>query len=105
MNFVKSWKGVIAALIAVAFIVTSALAFDRYVAKDADLRLVELRLDQKIKDDKKDRLQDRKDQKQERIWNYEDRYGCSGLADCKKFMPKEVYEMYRQMVRDLIKME
>ena len=105
ISFITSWKGIVAALMAAAFIATSVLAVDRYVAKDADLRLVAMRLDQKIQDDKKDRLQDRKDRMQERVWNYEDRYGCSGLADCKKFMPKEVYEMYRQMVRDLVRVE
>ena len=53
-----------------------AFSLDSYVAKAKDLRQVEVRLDQKI-------VQDRIDFLQGQIWKLEDRYGtdCNMMKD------------------------
>ena len=60
---------------------------DSYYAKAAKLQLVEMRLDQKIKSDKRDFIQ-------RRLWQLEDRYRD-------RIMPPSVREEYRRLKMDL----
>ena len=109
MNFIKSWRAIVGALAAVVLIASATLAvsnlFVTATVLDAataeirkEVKLVSMRLEQKIRNDNRTDLQ-------KRIWSYEDRYGCAGLVECKQFMPKDVYELYRQMVKDLEEMK
>lgn len=64
-----------------------------YFAKAKDLNLVELRLDQKILDDRYNSIR-------ERIWSLEDKYGDM----CKNAPPREKNE-YRKLLLDLKRIE
>jgi len=57
-----------------------------YFAKDSDLKLVEMRLDQKIRNDQMYDIQ-------MQLWKFEDRYEGSPLSD----WPHEDRERYRQL--------
>lgn len=66
------------------------IAFDGYVAKAADLRLVDLRLDRKI-------LQDDRTRTQQQLWNLEDRH----KIDCLK-VERDARSPFRDQCRTLL---
>jgi hypothetical protein len=74
--------------VVLAALVGTIFTLDDRWAKAAEVKRVELRLDQKILNDRIDRLQ-------ERIWKLEDRYG--GPA---KIRDPAVLEEYRKLNRD-----
>lgn len=80
MKQIKLW---IAIIVGMLTIVGSLYAFDKHYAKAERLEMVELRLSQKI-------LQDRADWIQERIYRLEDRY-------VDRIMPQSVIEEYRRL--------
>lgn len=63
------------------------IAIDSHYAKAAEVKALELRIDQKI-------ILDRQDRVQERIWKYEDRY-----ADINK-APETTKEEYRELQKE-----
>jgi|GEM_PF-2807462 hypothetical protein len=65
---------------------------DSRYAHDADVTLIEMRLEQKI-------LTDRSSQIQQRIWKIEDRYPDMSQA------PETVQEEYRQLKRELYSLD
>jgi len=81
--------GTIAIIIA---LFSAVWAANEYVAKAKDLRMVELRLDQKID---ADRIKDI----QQRIWMLEDRFGVDRSSQ-----PKEVREEIRNLKIELQKL-
>lgn len=79
MNWVQSG-------IALTTLVAATAGGISYFAKDADLQLVELRLDQKIRADQMYDIQTQ-------LWKFEDRYEGTPVCD----WPKEDKERYRQL--------
>lgn len=88
------WKVGLAIPGAVAVLVGSVVTANDYFAKSKDLQLVEYRLDQKIRYDRMDRIQ-------ERLWNYEDKY--RGIPEC-DWAPQDLDE-YRRLELELRKLE
>ena len=86
-----SWIG--AAGVAVSTLAGGFTYLDSQYAKATDMKLVQLRLEEKI-------LTDREAVIQQRIWSIEDRYD-----DFLKVAPAAVKEEHRQMVMDLEKIK
>lgn len=82
--------------ISVSFVLTlltitgTLFTIDDRWAKAADVKLVELRLDQKIYSDRLHNIQ-------QRMWSLEDRYGEE------KYMPPAIKEEYRRLKQEYIK--
>jgi hypothetical protein len=69
-------------------IITAYFAIDSHYAKAAEVKKLELRLEQKIVADRSEKLQ-------ERIWKFEDRYPDKSKA------PREVQEAWRVLEKEL----
>lgn len=81
---------VVLAVTALTVIIGGWVSFDGYVAKAADVRLVELRLDRKILKDDRTRVQ-------QRIWQFEDR----NRTDCLK-AERDARSPHRDQCRTLL---
>ena len=81
----KNLQTLIAVTLGICSLIGIILATDTYFAKAKDMKMLELRVDQKIQQDYNRDLQ-------ERIWRIEDKFGI----DCSK-MPENVRKTYREM--------
>jgi len=81
---------VVLGITALTLIIGGWISFDSYVAKAADLRLVDLRLEKKI-------LKDDRTRTQQQIWNLEDR----ARIDCMK-AERDVRSPFRDQCRELL---
>ena len=81
-----NWETAIASLATLFALIGGVVGAVEYFAKDCDLTLVELRLDQKIRNDEMYSIQ-------EQLWRFEDRYEGSPLSD----WPFEDRERYRKL--------
>ena len=88
MSNLKDYLGVIIALAAVIGVISGGLA---YFAKAEDLKLVELRLDQKI-------VSDQVAQIQSRIWQLEDR---NQGKPCVEWRAQDERDEYRRLLEQL----
>lgn len=84
---IKQINGITGAILGVAALVGVSFGAVNYFATAQDLKLVEMRLDQKI-------VSDRIQQLQERIWMLQDRYQ-------KTSMPAEVKNEIRQLQMEI----
>ena len=84
MQLLKKLDGYISPILTIISIITMLFTIDAYYAKASAVDKLEMRLEQKI-------LQDRQDRVQERIWTMEDRWVK------KEKMPKETLEHLRQL--------
>jgi len=80
---------VVTTISALTVIIGSWMAFDGWVAKAADVKLVEFRLDRKI-------LSDDRARTQQQIWNLEDRYGV-GCAQAEKAVRDQCRDLREQL--------
>ena len=85
----KKIRNILGIIIAVGAVIGILFSLDAYVAKAKDVQQLEIRLDQKI-------LQDRSDFLQEQIWKFEDRYGYN-LGE----MKEDMRDRYRRLKKSL----
>jgi len=82
--------------IAFSTIIGTAFGLENYFAKQRDVELVAMRLEQKIVSDKLYDLQNQ-------IFKLESTHNCSGLLDCQSKMSPIMLEQYRWILIELEK--
>jgi len=81
-------RGLSAILVLLGFVFSVYFYADRIYAKEKDLRNLEVRVDHKI-------IKDLRDDVQQRIWKYEDRYG-----DKLEKANQHTKEEFRELIQD-----
>ena len=82
-------RNILGVVIATGAVIGLLFSFNAYVAKAKDVRQLEIRLDQKI-------IQDRVDFLQEQVWKFEDRYGFKVSK-----MKEDIRDRHRRLIKAL----